>query len=533
MEGVSGDKAAAAEEEATTASPLLVTSYSDCKIHIGQRGAINPLIDMLESSDLQLREMSTFALGRLAHDSHNQAGIAYNGGIKPLLKLLGTKSASSVQHNASFALYAPADNEDNVAVIIKGGCFQKLQQGHFNAQPTQECVTKTLKRLEEKMQGRPFNPILGETYELTNHNGITFLAEQVSHHPPMSAGHAENEHFTHDVTSKLKTKFLGNSVDVYPVGRTRVTLKKHSVVLDLVPPPTKVNNLIFGRTWIDSPGEMIMTNPTTGDKAVLYFQQCGWFGSYLQPLIKLYLFLIFCRAGCYEVDGYVYNSSEEPNILMTGKWNQSKNFQPCDSEGEPLPNTELKEQGAVERRSCVARVIHGHSHQRRLGCKYRLSVTNAIGYLLGLLIGLLIDSGDGVTHGVPVVDVHSFPHLTKQINVAGRHTTAYLVNLLSRYTVNRTADFKTVRAIKEKLCYISLITNLKPKIVGSSYQNDLPEDKGTNGSSPTNLLIYELIDVVGDGMADMVFRCIQEMDIDNRMMLYQHIVLSGGSTMYP
>ena len=43
---------------------------------------------------------------------------------------------------------------------------------------------------------------------------------QVSHHPPMSAGHAENEHFTYDVTSKLKTKFLGNSVDVYPVGRS-------------------------------------------------------------------------------------------------------------------------------------------------------------------------------------------------------------------------------------------------------------------------------------------------------------------------
>jgi len=35
----------------------------------------------------------------------------------------------------------------------------------------------------------------------------------------MSAGHAENEHFTYDITSKLKTKFLGNSADVYPVGR--------------------------------------------------------------------------------------------------------------------------------------------------------------------------------------------------------------------------------------------------------------------------------------------------------------------------
>jgi hypothetical protein len=42
---------------------------------------------------------------------------------------------------------------------------------------------------------------------------------QVSHHPPMSAAHAENEHFTYDITSKVKTKFLGNSLDVFPVGR--------------------------------------------------------------------------------------------------------------------------------------------------------------------------------------------------------------------------------------------------------------------------------------------------------------------------
>uniref|UniRef100_A0A7I4BDT2 Oxysterol-binding protein n=1 Tax=Physcomitrium patens TaxID=3218 RepID=A0A7I4BDT2_PHYPA len=66
---------------------------------------------------------------------------------------------------------------------------------------------------------KPFNPILGETYEMVKHNGITFLAEQVSHHPPMSSAHAENEHFSYDITSKLRTKFLGNSVDIYPVGR--------------------------------------------------------------------------------------------------------------------------------------------------------------------------------------------------------------------------------------------------------------------------------------------------------------------------
>ncbi|MBA0774480.1 hypothetical protein Gotri_009687 [Gossypium trilobum] len=174
---------------------------------------------------------------------------------------------------------------------------------------------------------KPFNPIIGETYELVNHEGITFISEQVSHHPPMSAGHAENEHFTYDVTSKLKTKFLGNSLDVYPVGRTRVTLKRDGVVLDLVPPPTKVNNLIFGRTWVDSPGEMIMTNLTTGDKVVDLWSMA----------------LFHCRAGRYEVDGYVYNAAEEPKILMTGKWNESMSYQPCDMEGEPLQGTELKE----------------------------------------------------------------------------------------------------------------------------------------------------------------------------------------------
>ncbi|CAI6005702.1 unnamed protein product [Closterium sp. NIES-64] len=50
---------------------------------------------------------------------------------------------------------------------------------------------------------KPFNPILGETFEFSNHNGITFVNEQVSHHPPICAGHGENEHFVYDCTSKV------------------------------------------------------------------------------------------------------------------------------------------------------------------------------------------------------------------------------------------------------------------------------------------------------------------------------------------
>lgn len=43
------------------------------------------------------------------------------------------------------------------------------------------------------------------------------------------------------------------------------------------------------------------------------------------------------------MDGYVYNAAEEPKILVTGKWNESLHYQPCDGDGEPLPDTELKE----------------------------------------------------------------------------------------------------------------------------------------------------------------------------------------------
>jgi actin-related protein 2 len=59
---------------------------------------------------------------------------------------------------------------------------------------------------------------------------------------------------------------------------------------------------------------------------------------------------------------------------------------------------------------------------------------------------------------VPVVDGYSFPHLTKRLNIAGRHITSYLIDLLLRrgYAFNRTADFETAREIKEKLCYVSI-----------------------------------------------------------------------------
>ncbi|KAI3920675.1 hypothetical protein MKW92_021036 [Papaver armeniacum] len=176
---------------------------------------------------------------------------------------------------------------------------------------------------------RPFkalNPILGETCEIVNYNGITYIGEQVSHHPPVEAVHAENEHFVLDSTSSLRTKLSRNSLDIYLDTRTRITLKRDGVVLECTPPQEKLYNLIFGRMWISFCGEMSLKNLTTGDYVVLKFQPSGWFSG-----------------ARFEVDGYVYNASKEPKLKMTGKWTKSMSYQPCDKEGKPLPGTELTE----------------------------------------------------------------------------------------------------------------------------------------------------------------------------------------------
>ncbi|GJX61839.1 PAT1 homolog 1-like protein [Tanacetum coccineum] len=66
-------------------------------------------------------------------DTHNQAGIAHNGGIMPLLKLLDSNNGA-LQHNGAFTLYGLADNEDNIADLISLGGVQKLMNWEFIVQ---------------------------------------------------------------------------------------------------------------------------------------------------------------------------------------------------------------------------------------------------------------------------------------------------------------------------------------------------------------------------------------------------------------
>ncbi|CAG6016489.1 unnamed protein product [Menidia menidia] len=199
-------------------------------------------------------------------------------------------------------------------------------------------------------------------------------------------------------------------------------------------------------------------------------------------------------------------------------------------------------------------------------------------YAQGLLTGVVVDSGDGVTHICPVYEGFSLPHLTRRLDIAGRDITRYLIKvpagrageslqppppapsppppppprvalsgslqllLLRGYAFNHSADFETVRMMKEKLCYVGYNIEQEQKlalettVLVESYT--LPDGRvikvgGERFEAPEALFQPHLINVEGVGVAELLFNTIQAADIDTRPEFYKHIVLSGGSTMYP
>jgi len=165
-------------------------------------------------------------------------------------------------------------------------------------------------------------------------------------------------------------------------------------------------------------------------------------------------------------------------------------------------------------------------------------------YGQGIQTGVVVDSGDGVTHIVPIYEGFALPHLTRRLDIAGRDITRYLIKLLllKGYPFNSTADFETIRQMKEKLCYVGYDLNLEHKLATETtvlVENyTLPDGRVIKVSNerfeaPEALFQPHLVDVESMGVAELLFNTIQSGDIDIRSELYKHIVLSGGSSMYP
>jgi actin-related protein 2 len=165
-------------------------------------------------------------------------------------------------------------------------------------------------------------------------------------------------------------------------------------------------------------------------------------------------------------------------------------------------------------------------------------------YAQGLSSGVVVDSGDGVTHIVPVYESVVLNHLTRRLDVAGRDVTRNLINLLQRrgYAFNRTADFETVRQIKEKFSYVSYDLDYDTKLAEETTvlmeTYELPDGRviklgPERFQAPECLFQPHLVDCEQPGIGELLFNTIQAADLDVRSALYKAVILSGGSSMYP
>uniref|UniRef100_UPI00398EC231 oxysterol-binding protein-related protein 6-like isoform X2 n=1 Tax=Pristiophorus japonicus TaxID=55135 RepID=UPI00398EC231 len=112
-----------------------------------------------------------------------------------------------------------------------------------------------------RARSKPFNPVLGETYEcIREDKGFQFIGEQVSHHPPVSVCHAESENFLFWQDVRWKNKFWGKSLEIVPVGMVNVSLPKFGDHYQWNKVTSCIHNILSGQRWIEHYGEVTITN---------------------------------------------------------------------------------------------------------------------------------------------------------------------------------------------------------------------------------------------------------------------------------
>ena len=165
-------------------------------------------------------------------------------------------------------------------------------------------------------------------------------------------------------------------------------------------------------------------------------------------------------------------------------------------------------------------------------------------YANGRSTGLVVDSGDGVTHTVPVFEGFSIPHAIEKMEIAGRVITDYCQKLLleAGHSFTSSAELETVKDIKEKLCYVAADYDGELAAANSSSAQDqtytLPDKAVISVKGSIRLQTAELLfkpELNGKtclSIQNLAWKSVSSSDIDVRRDLLKNVILSGGSTMY-
>jgi len=166
--------------------------------------------------------------------------------------------------------------------------------------------------------GKPFNPLLGETFELDRRDdmGIRMLCEQVGHHPPCAAFYLEskdcgpNSGWSYWTDITVSSKFRGKYLNVTPLGTMHLKFHASGNHYTWKKVTTTVHNIIVGKLWVDQSGECEVVNHTTGDKCKHKYHQYSYFS----------------RDVVRKVTGTIEDKHGVAQYVISGTWDKFMEF---------------------------------------------------------------------------------------------------------------------------------------------------------------------------------------------------------------